>query len=283
MPARRSKSQTRKPFWERILELFIATMKRMLVPALAIWLIGWLWLGGVFTATKNMMWDGFVNWTASQGFVVEDVVIEGRDKTALSDLQRIIKIKLNDPILSVDVDDIQSRLAKLPWVGDVTVARNYSGIVSVNITERIPFVLWYRHGIGVSVVDTKGEIIKQANPSNFTNLLKIRGVGAPNHMIDLMQNILAEPDVADHIVGAQWIGDRRWDLMTSKNTKIHLPEGDVGYALSRLAKSQAEKNILNRSLLSIDLRAADRIIVETERGQSQDMMNLSAADITNAI
>ena len=276
MAVKRKKSNKRKPFWERMLELFLATMKRMLIPALAIWLIGWLWLGGVFTATKNMAWDGFVGWTASQGLVVDDVVIDGRGRTDLMALKSVINTQINAPILSVDVSQIQNEIAGLPWVSEVIVSRNFNGIVHVQMVERIPFVLWIRPGRGAVVVDTKGHVIAGANPSEFSKLLNVRGVDAPQYTVELMQNVLAEPNVVKHIRAAEWIGDRRWDIITVKGTRIYLPEDDMGYALSRLAKIQDEKNILRQDLKSIDLRASDRVIIESERGKSQDLMSLSS-------
>jgi hypothetical protein len=55
-------------------------------------------------------------------------------------------------------------------------------------------------------------------------------------------------------------------------TRIHLPEHDMGFALSRLAKTQNDQNILDRDLTSIDMRGADRIIIESERGSSQNII-----------
>lgn len=281
--SRTKKSNTRKPFWERILELFLLSMKKLLIPALAVWLITWLWLGGVFATTKNMMWNGFVDWTATQGLIVDDVIIDGRTRTNLPDIKKAINIKIGAPILSVNVNKIQSNIAQLPWTDTATISRNYNGTIIIQITERIPFVLWDRPGRKQVVVDTKGNIIKGAPPSDFAKLLSVRGVDAPQYSVELMQMILVEPNIAEHIRGAEWIGDRRWDLMTTKGTRIHMPENDMGYALARLAKIQNEKNILRQDLLSIDLRADDRIIIESKRGRSRDLMNLSSAQNTNNI
>jgi cell division protein FtsQ len=133
------------------------------------------------------------------------------------------------------------------------------------------------------VIDTKGGIINGVDPNDYSQLLTVRGVDAPNHTVNLMQMILAQPDIADHVVGAEWIGGRRWDLITVRGVRIHMPEDDMGYALSRLAKIQSEKDILTQNLKTIDMRAADRIILETPRGQSQDIMNLSSMNRMNAI
>jgi hypothetical protein len=66
-------------------------------------------------------------------------------------------------------------------------------------------------------------------------------------------------------------------------TRIHMPEKDLGFALSRLAKAEENNKILSRPLLSIDLRGEDRIIIESESGQSQDVMSLSSNAKTNLI
>jgi len=273
----------RKALWERSLERFIAVMKLLLLPALAIWVLGWLWLGGVFTATQNMMWQSFVQWTATQGLVVEDVVIEGRHRTDLSQLNAAITIRPQDPLLAMDLTAMQNRIEGLNWVDQAVVSRSYSGIVTVRLVEKFPFVVWDRPGTGRVVIDTKGTIIRDVDPAEYAHLLNVRGVDAPDHTVDLMRLILAEPDVADFIAGAEWIGDRRWDLMTTMGVRIHLPEQDMGLALARLAASQTDKNILERDLLSIDLRGADRIIIETKRGRTQDLMNLSSTHKTNTI
>lgn len=271
-------SNKRKPFWERVIEWNLIALKRLLIPSLCIWLIAWMAIGGVFEKTRDMAWNNVVEWSVDKGLIVQDVIINGRVQTNLADLQRAINIAQNAPILSVNVDAIQQKISTLPWVKNVRVSRAFNGIVTVTLIEKIPFVLWDRPGRSMVVVDTDGAIIEGAKASAFSDLLTVRGVDAPKFTVDLMRMILAEPDVAKHVKGAEWIGGRRWDLITTKGTRILLPANDMGYALSRLAKSQNEKNILNRNLLSVDLRGADRIIIETNRGESQDLMNLSATD-----
>ena len=250
---------------------FLMSMKRLLLPALAIWLIGWLWLGGVFSITGQAIYNGFANWTADHGMVVADVMIEGRNRTNLKDLKAAIAVDRGDPLLSLDLETIQNRIDALTWVQSARVARRYNGIVTVTLTERIPFVVWERPGRKTVLVDTQGTIIEGVNPDQFSSLLKVRGVDAPRHTIDLIRMIMAEPKVADHIRAAEWIGDRRWDLISNDDIRIHLPEEDMGLALSRLAKVQEEKNILSQPLLSIDLRLNDRMIVEPKTGAVQNI------------
>ena len=271
------KQAIRKPFWEAVIEWFLNTLKKLLLPVLLIWLIGWLWLwlGGVFTAAQNTVWDSIVSWTGEQGFVVQDVIIEGRNRVSPQKLMSAINLSIGDAVLSADVNKIKDNIMELTWVDNVKVARHMNGIITVKITERIPFVVWERPGLKPVLVDTNGSIINNVNTNQFKNLLTVRGVDAPRYSVDLMQTVLAEPEVAKFIKEAEWISNRRWDLITIKGTRIILPEKDMGYALARLAKIHIEKNILNQSLYTLDLRSDDRIIIETERGKSRDLIHMT--------
>jgi len=281
--ARKKKATQRQPLWERTLERFVNVFKRLLIPALVIWMIGWLWLGGVFQSTQDMIWNQFIGWSANQGFVVVDVIIEGRHKTDINALQSILNIQKGDPILSVDIGTIQQKINDMPWVKTVKVSRHYNGLIMVQLTERMPFVIWARPGRDHVVIDMDGDVIKRADPKKYKNLLVVRGVNAKNHVVSLLEMIMAEPDLKPYIEVVEWIGDRRWDIITYQKTRVLLPQDDVGHAFARLAKINRDTQILNQGYQSIDLRANDRIIVETKRGKTQDIMNLSSLTKMNSI
>ncbi|PCH99141.1 MAG: hypothetical protein COB76_06335 [Alphaproteobacteria bacterium] len=115
--------------------------------------------------------------------------------------------------------------------------------------------------------------ILSASIKEFKSLLIVRGVDAPENAAGLMRMVMAEPEVAKYIKGAEWIGGRRWDLITISGARIHLPDDDMGFALSRLAKAIKEKNILEKPLKSLDLRAPDRIIIETQKGRARNLIS----------
>ena len=51
---------------------------------------------------------------------------------------------------------------------------------------------------------------------------------------------------------------------------MKLPEGQADQALGRLAEAQARDQLLDKKLTVIDLRQAERIIVQTAPGQVED-------------
>lgn len=287
MPTKRNKknrtTNARKPFWEGLLEWILGFVKKLVLPGLAVWLIAWLWAGGIFAQTGHALWHGFVSWTAAQGVVVTDIIIRGRDRTDIAAIQQAAVIRPGDPLLGFDVDETHARIEGLDWVASAKIRRQYNGLVIIELQERIPFALWDSPGRDTVVIDARGNIIEAADPLEFQALLTVRGVDAPAHVSRLMRMLAAEPEVARHIRGAEWIGDRRWDLVSVERTRIYLPENDIGFALSRLARAQEEKDLLSRRLVSIDLRLQDRIIIESQKGEASDLLTLSGHTRTNAI
>ena len=50
------------------------------------------------------------------GLVVDEVLVNGRQNTTKSSLLEALNVRLGEPILGLDLDVIQSRVAALPWV-----------------------------------------------------------------------------------------------------------------------------------------------------------------------
>jgi cell division protein FtsQ len=57
-------------------------------------------------------------------------------------------------------------------------------------------------------------------------------------------------------------GGRRWNLRMDNGIDVRLPEIEAFVAWDRLAKYEAQHNILGRDIGSIDLRLPDRVVVK---------------------
>jgi cell division protein FtsQ len=272
---KKSKAKQRPSRKQSLFQKSVSIGKMLIIPVLVIWLIAWLWLGGIFTKTTMMARDGFINQTAEWGLVVKDIIIEGRHYTDIQELHAAIPVQQGNPVLSIDVEAIQNNIQRLKWVEDVTVSRGLKGIVTIKLTERVPFVIWNRPGRRPALIDMNGEIIEGENIEDYGTLLFVSGIDAPSHTHALIRNLKAQPVIAERVKAAEWVGDRRWDIILTNATRIHLPANDIGLALARLAKLHKDKDMLNRDFMSIDLRMDDRVIIETERGMTQDAFDLS--------
>ena len=60
------------------------------------------------------------------------------------------------------------------------------------------------------------------------------------------------------------VGGRRWDIHFNNGVIAKLPEENLVAAWTRLADLDAQYRVLDRALLSIDLRLADRLVLGLE-------------------
>ena len=96
------------------------------------------------------------------------------------------------------------------------------------------------------------------------------GENAPQNAAELFHILVGEPEMFKRIESAGLIAGRRWDIIFKNDLRVKLPEQDVAFAVSRLAKAQKEDLILDKDLTGIDLRDPQRMIVRTKPGASQE-------------
>ena len=222
-------------------------------------------LVGIFTAeltrpTADYLRDGFFDATAKAGLYVTDITVEGRRRTQREDLLAVTQIVAGMPILRVDLDAMQTRIEKLPWVYNVTVVRRLPGIIHLHVREREPFAL-YEEGRKTALIDKNGDVIIRNHLQTFEHLPVLSGSGAPIRAQALMDMLQDYPVVRNRLVAAEWIGGRRWSLTLDHGGAVHLPAKNVQNALNRLMDLERERRILAVENQSIDLRLPDRILL----------------------
>ena len=222
-------------------------------------------LVGIFTAaltrpTADYLRDSFFRATASAGLQVTDITVEGRRRTQREDLLAVTQVDAGMPILRVDLDAMQTRIKKLPWIHNVTVVRRLPSIIHLQVSEREPFAL-YDEGRKTALIDKNGDVITRNYLKTFNHLPVLSGSGAPIRAQALMDMLQDYPVVRNRLVAAEWIGGRRWSLTLDHGGAVHLPAKNVQNALNRLMDLERERRILAVENHSIDLRLPDRILL----------------------
>lgn len=69
---------------------------------------------------------------------VDEVRVVGAERTSADYLREVAGVDLGTPLLGLDTDAIEERLVVLPEVATVTAASTWGGLVTVEITERLP-------------------------------------------------------------------------------------------------------------------------------------------------
>ncbi|MEM6903611.1 MAG: cell division protein FtsQ/DivIB, partial [Pseudomonadota bacterium] len=222
----------------------------------------WAIASGWVALTQNAVVHDLLDWSADLGFAIADVRVVGRDEVPKETILAILNVEQGDPILGFDPETARLQLERLSWVGAVTVRRQLPDLIQIRLVEREPTALWQRDG-EISLIDADGHVLDTADVTDYRHLPLLAGHGAATKTRDLFALVAFAPEIAERMVAAAWVGDRRWDLTLDNEVVIQLPEIGASDALERLMRIQTEHQILDQDVLSIDLRYDDRLVVQT--------------------
>ena len=233
-------------------------------------LIGSIWLitVGVITIRHNLIGqqiDSLLSEIYQKSAVIgDDVTFEGRNKTSKQDVLQAIKLSRGDNILNIDLQKVREDVQSLPWVKDVVVTRRYfPNIIHISIKEKTVKSIW-QYQNEFYPIDEDGNIIETEYVPQ-QNVLQIVGEGAPEHIKDLLQTIEKDKDVFSRLKAANYISQRRWDLIfdnVEHGITVKMPEDDLESAWKKLVKLDKTHGILKYKLTFIDLRLKNKVIVK---------------------
>lgn len=241
-------------------------------------LIGVVWLitFGVMTIRHNLvskhidsLLTEFYNKTANAGWGLDDVTLEGRNKTSKEDVLRVIDLHRGDNILEINLAEICDKVKSLPWVKDASVSRSYfPNVIHICIREKKVKSIWqYKNEF--YPIDEDGKIIETEYVLQ-KNILQIVGEGAPEHINDLLKIIEKDSELFSRVKVANFVSRRRWNLIFDdvlNGITVKLPEEDMDVAWKKLVKLDKTRGILKRKLTFIDLRLKNKVIVKISNNE----------------
>ncbi len=224
--------------------------------------LSWLTIDGWFARQANAAVEGFYALSVDAGLGVNDVLVEGRNRTSAERMLQTLGVRRGFPILAFDPDAAKVELEALPWVKTAAVERRFPGDVYVRIVERQPLALWQHDG-NTAVIDQAGDLIPNVRPERFHKLPLVVGADAPEHTAALLEVVASEPHLGDLVTAAVRVSGRRWNLKLQGGIDVQLPETDAASAWAQLAQIEREQGVLERDVVVIDLRLPDRLVVQT--------------------
>ena len=225
----------------------------------------WFWKSGTALRTVQGVSDWGYGLTAQAGYTVQTLYLEGRNRTAMADIDKAIGIKKGDPIFKLSIDEVRERLEKIESVKMAAVERALPGTVYVRIVEREPVAMWQNNG-KLALVDDNGVVMKDLDITPYHALPLIVGDQAPQHIKELMGILASEPELSKHMASAIRVSDRRWNIRLSIHSEgdveIRLPETNPEAAWKKLAELQLQQQLLDRDVKVIDLRLEGKMFIK---------------------
>lgn len=199
--------------------------------------------------------------TARTGFAVDQVRVVGHRET--SEIDVLDKLGLDGWTSLIGFDAVQARadISQLPWVREASVRKVYPDTLEIRIEERQPFAVW-QHGSELTIISEKGDAIAPFRGGRHAMLPLVVGPDAPNGAADFIALVRDFPQIASRVKGYVAVANRRWDLRLDNGVTIKLPEEGAEVALADLVRMEKENSVLGRDIVSVDLRIADRVVVQ---------------------
>jgi cell division protein FtsQ len=185
-----------------------------------------------------------------------------RVEGASDDLAEAVRAKLALPLpmssFDIDLDAARSRIEALDAVQKADLRVRSGGVLQVLITERVPVAVW-RTESGLILVDETGHrVAGLLARADRADLPLIAGEGADIATPEALDLLAAAGPLTPRIRGLVRMGERRWDIVLDRDQRILLPEKNPVQALERLLALDHAQDLMNRDILTVDLRSDHR-------------------------
>ena len=211
-------------------------------------------------------------------FMVSLMAIDGASTTVAEDIREILQLDFPVSSFDLELEAILTTIRDLPAVADVRVRVRSGGILQVDVTERVPAVLW-RTAEGLEVLDADGMITgPAASREEFATLPLIAGEGADKHVTEALDLVRAAGPLGARMRGLVRIGERRWDVVLDRDQRILLPEDAPVQALERVIALGQVHEMLERDLAVVDMRLSARPTIRMNPAAVEQWRELQATN-----
>lgn len=217
------------------------------------------------------------------GFEVRRVQVTGVERMNELKVYERVLAERDRPMPLVDLDTIRHDLLALSWVEDARVSRQLPDTLVVDVVERTPRAVLVKPNRLV-LIDGTGHELEPISPANAKGMLKVSGPGAPRQIAALDTLLDAAPALKPQVAGAEWVGNRRWNLTFKTGQVLALPHGDTepASALVQFARLDGVNRLLGGKVAAFDMRAPDRIYMRIpDRAKAQSLAAQAAKSAEN--
>jgi len=146
------------------------------------------------------------------------------------------------------------------WIEDFNIKINYPSTLNIYIKEKVPVAIFQTKENKFFFIDNNGNKIEETNRIEKENLMIYKGDSADGDILNLIKILNSYDNF--NIKFAEYIGQRRWDLITDHMLKIKLPEKDYNLAIEKINKFFIKLDTFDYHLIKfIDLRIQKKIII----------------------
>lgn len=207
-------------------------------------------------------------------FMVSIMAIDGAGSNLAEDIREVVEVDFPISSFDLDLEQLRSRIVGLDPVKSANVRIRPGGILQVDVTERVPVVVW-RTWDGVEILDETGAHVDDLRArAERADLPLIAGDGANLHVDEALALLAAAQPFGDRLRGLVRIGQRRWDVVLDRDQRILLPTQDPVQALERVLVLNEVQDLLKRDVEVVDLRIGARATIRMSNDAAADWLEI---------
>ena len=192
------------------------------------------------------------------GFDIAIVTISGEAELRVPEILADAGISPKNSLLFLDAAQARARLETVPLIKQASVRKLYPNHLVIDLVERAPYALWQKDG-QVNIVAADGAVIDEMRDQRFANLPFVVGEGANERLPEFNALLAAAGELGPKIRAGVLVAHRRWNLKMTNGVDVMLPEINPQAAVATLVRLQRESRVLDRDVISLDLRLEGRM------------------------
>lgn len=228
----------------------------------------WVWQQGyihqVWRGVENTLEKAIDDFSFAFGIELMHINIEGHRVVTKQQIIAATGLDYNKrySLLRLSGDDIKEHVGSIEFVKNVEVQKQFPDTILLRITERAPVAFWQNDG-EVRLIDSDGVVLtlSAAKMKLFAGLPVMVGEEAVFHAKGLFEFLVSEPLLFKEVTAMSLVQDRRWDILLKSGVIIKLPETKPEQAWATLARLNAQHQLLEKQIKTIDLRLPDKLYI----------------------
>jgi len=233
-------------------------------------IVGWLIFLAIAAATLAIaVWFGVPGMVGTSiaegvgraGFRVEQIEVTGLKRMDRMSVYAVALDQQSHAMPLVDLEAVRQKLKTYGWIEDAHVSRRLPDTLLVDIVERKPAAIWQNQG-QLMLIDASGILLEPVRPDAMPDLPLVIGPGANTQEPAYQALLSAAPALRPLVRAANWVGNRRWDILFTSGETLMLPEGDdpARRTLVKFAEMDGTDRLLGKGWLRFDLRDPDKMV-----------------------
>jgi cell division protein FtsQ len=199
-------------------------------------------------------------------FMVRMMAVEQASSAVSADVREVLSLDFPVSSFDLDLDALRERVEELDAVASAAVQVKSGGVLTVTVTEREPVAVW-RTDDGLQLIDLTGHrVVGLASRVERPELPLVVGQGADAAIAEAMALFEISAPLAERLRGFLRVGERRWDVVLTRDQRIKLPEDDAATALQKVIALDQAQDLLARDVAVVDFRNPARPVLR--RGTS---------------